>query len=84
MKRMPLRRSAALRTRKQLRRTSPLKRSPSMGASYTQRLAVRGRCCIVCGTEKRIDPAHLVPRSLGVLCPRRTVLSPAVSGMGSG
>ena len=26
---------------------------------------VAGRCCIVCGADRRIDPAHLIPRSLG-------------------
>jgi hypothetical protein len=36
-----------------------------MAASEIQRAAVAGRCCVVCGTEKRIDPAHLIPRSLG-------------------
>ena len=36
-----------------------------MAASESQRAAVTRRCCIVCGTEKRIDPAHLIPRSLG-------------------
>jgi hypothetical protein len=36
-----------------------------MAASEAQRAAVAGRACIVCGTEKRIDPAHLIRRSLG-------------------
>jgi hypothetical protein len=35
-----------------------------MAASDAQRAAV-GRCRIVCGTDRRIDPAHLIPRSLG-------------------
>jgi hypothetical protein len=65
MKRTPLRRSSALRTSKPLRRSSPLKRSVSMVTTEAQRRAVQARCCIVCGTYKRIDPAHLIPRSLG-------------------
>ncbi|MGN6171026.1 MAG: hypothetical protein ACTHQQ_23065 [Solirubrobacteraceae bacterium] len=36
-----------------------------MAATECQRAAVAGRPCIVCGTERRIDPAHLIPRSLG-------------------
>jgi hypothetical protein len=65
MKRTPMRRRARLRAKKQLRRTKPLQRTASMAASERQRAAVAGRRCIVCDSEKRIDPAHLVPRSLG-------------------
>ncbi len=36
-----------------------------MAATDAQRMAVAGRPCIVCGTENRIDPARLIPRSLG-------------------
>jgi hypothetical protein len=36
-----------------------------MAASDAQRAAVAGRCCVVWGTDRRIDPAHLIPRSLG-------------------
>jgi hypothetical protein len=36
-----------------------------MAASERQRAAVAGRRCIVCAAETRIDPAHLIPRSLG-------------------
>ena len=36
-----------------------------MAATERQRAAVAGRTCIVCGTDRRIDPAHLIPRSLG-------------------
>ena len=36
-----------------------------MGATDAQRTAVAGRTCIVCGTDRRIDPAHLIPRSIG-------------------
>jgi HNH endonuclease len=65
MKRTPLRRRAKLRARKPLRRSSSLRRTPSMAATNAQRAAVAGRCCIVCGADRRIDPAHLIPRSLG-------------------
>ena len=60
MKRTPLRhRRAELRAGKLLQRTA------SMAATDAQRAAVAGRCCIVCGADRRIDPAHLIPRSLG-------------------
>jgi CspA family cold shock protein len=36
-----------------------------MAASEAQRMAVAGCCCIVCGTDKRVDAAHVIPRSLG-------------------
>ena len=65
MKRTPLRRRAQLRARTALRRTTPLQRTPSMGATDSQRLAVAGRPCIVCRAVCRVDPAHLIPRSLG-------------------
>ena len=65
MKRTPMRRRASLRAKTQLRRSTPLARGASMAASDRQRAAVAGRSCIVCGTERRIDPAHLIPRSLG-------------------
>jgi hypothetical protein len=65
MKRTPLRRRSPLRARTQLQRSRPLQRTSSMAASESQRAAVGGRTCIVCGADKRIDPAHLIPRSLG-------------------
>ncbi|OAI39388.1 hypothetical protein AYO39_02935 [Actinobacteria bacterium SCGC AG-212-D09] len=65
MKRTPLRRRAKLRANKPLRRSTPLQRTASMAATERQRAAVAGRRCIVCGTDRRIDPAHLIPRSLG-------------------
>ncbi len=65
MKRTPLRRRATLRARKPLRRTTPLERTYSLAASEEQRAAVAGRRCIVCGSDRRVDPAHLVPRSMG-------------------
>jgi hypothetical protein len=36
-----------------------------MAATDAQRAAVAGRVCIVRGTDRRIDPAHLIPRSMG-------------------
>jgi hypothetical protein len=56
---------AALRAKKPLRRSNPLRQTPTMAATERQRAAVAGRHCIVCGTDRRIDPAHLIPRSLG-------------------
>jgi hypothetical protein len=66
VRRTPIRRRAPLRrggTR--LRRTAPLECSPVAAASRVQRDRVRGAPCVVCGTRLRVDPAHLVPRSLG-------------------
>ena len=65
MKRTGLRRRAPLRAQKPLRRTTPLRRTRSMAATEAQRAAVAGRACIVCGSDQRIDAAHLIPRSLG-------------------
>jgi hypothetical protein len=65
MKRRPLRRRAKLRAGKQLQRRVPLQGTPAMAVTESQRAAVAGRNCIVCGTDRRIDPAHLIPRSLG-------------------
>jgi hypothetical protein len=65
MKRTPMRRRAPLRANTKLRRSSPLERAASMSATERQRAAVAGRTCIVCGADRRIDPAHLIPRSLG-------------------
>jgi hypothetical protein len=53
------------RTAKPLARRTPLERRALGRASLAQRAAVRGARCIVCGTDRAIDPAHLVPRSLG-------------------
>jgi hypothetical protein len=65
MKRTPLRRRTGLRARSPLKRTTPLKRSPAMAASEAQRHAVAGRPCIVCGAKSGVDPAHVIPKSLG-------------------
>ncbi len=64
MKRTPLKRRASLRPKTQ-RRSNPLRRTSSMAADERQRAAVAARRCVVCGTDRRIDPAHLIPRSLG-------------------
>ena len=42
----------------------PLRRAAVSPASPAQREKVRGERCLVCA-GKRVDPAHLVPRSLG-------------------
>lgn len=65
MKRTQLRRRARLRAKSPLRRKQPFQRGSGMAATAAQRAAVAGGCCIVCGSNRRIDPAHLVPRSLG-------------------
>jgi hypothetical protein len=36
-----------------------------MAATEAQRAAVAGGRCIVCGTDRRVDHAHLIQRSLG-------------------
>src|SRR5689334_9018582 len=36
-----------------------------MVVTDAQRAAVAGRSCVVCGTDRPIDPAHLIPRSTG-------------------
>jgi hypothetical protein len=36
-----------------------------MAATDAQRAAVAGRPCIVCGADKRVDPAHVISRSMG-------------------
>jgi hypothetical protein len=65
MKRAPLRRRAKLRARKQLQRNTTLQRTSAMAATESQRAAVAGRNRMVCGTDRRVDAAHLIPRSLG-------------------
>ena len=59
-----LERRAALRRTGPLRRRTPLRRSAVSPASPQQRAKVAGRACLVCGMRP-VDPAHLVPRSLG-------------------
>jgi hypothetical protein len=65
MKPTPLRRRARLRAHTPLLRTTPLRRTESFGATDSQRAAVAGRPCIVCGATQRVDPMHVIPRSLG-------------------
>jgi hypothetical protein len=66
MRRTPIRRRRPLRPGvKPLRRTTPLARRALAPASAAQREAVRGAACIVCGTRAAVDPAHLVPRTMG-------------------
>jgi 5-methylcytosine-specific restriction endonuclease McrA len=65
MKRTPLGRRAPLRAGRPLRRLTPLRRTTSMAATDAQRFAVAGRPCIACGSEHRVDAAHVIPRSLG-------------------
>ena len=65
MRRSPIRRSASLRRRIRMRRRKALTRAAMAPASPTQRAKVAGQRCIVCGAATRIDPTHLVPRSLG-------------------
>jgi predicted restriction endonuclease len=48
-----------------LQRATPLVRNVVAPASAAQRAKVAGRRCLACGAVTRIDPAHLVPRSLG-------------------
>jgi hypothetical protein len=66
----PLRRSGPPKRRKGLRRTgrlvrrTPLSRKPFSPASEAQRSKVAGQACLICG-RRPVDPAHLVPRSLG-------------------
>jgi hypothetical protein len=73
MKRTPLRRRAPLRARTPLVRKVPLRRTTSMAASDAQRAAVAGRPCIVCGSERRVDAAHVIPRARGCGHPLCTV-----------
>jgi hypothetical protein len=36
-----------------------------MASGERQGVAVAGRRCIACPAEAQLDPAHLIPRSLG-------------------
>jgi hypothetical protein len=63
-RRRRLQRRTTLRRTEGLRRTTPLRRSRIAPASDAQRAKVAGQRCLVCG-ERPVDPAHLVPRSLG-------------------
>jgi HNH endonuclease len=72
----PLKRTSTLTRATPLTRRTPLARgepsrnstaSPGapMAASPAQRRKVAGAPCVVCGKRTAIDPAHLVPRSMG-------------------
>jgi hypothetical protein len=63
-RRNELRTRAKLERRTTLRRLTPLRRSLVSSASQAQRAKVAGRSCLVCG-KRPVDPAHLVPRSVG-------------------
>jgi 5-methylcytosine-specific restriction endonuclease McrA len=67
-----LRRSGPPKRRTPLARRTPLQRvgvappeRPPLAASDAQRAKVAGQPCLVCARTVRVDPAHLVPRSLG-------------------
>jgi hypothetical protein len=64
-RRTPLRPGRSPRRRTPLRRRTPPARKVSLSAAPAQRAKVAGRPCVVCGSVARIDPAHLIPRSLG-------------------
>jgi hypothetical protein len=63
-RRTRLQRRSALRRTGRLQRRTPLRRSRIAPASDAQRAKVAGERCFVCG-GRPVDPAHLVPRSLG-------------------
>jgi hypothetical protein len=66
VRRTPIRRRRPLRPgATPLRRRAPLERRALAPASAAQRAAVRDTPCIVCGARTTIDPAHLVPRTMG-------------------
>jgi len=64
-RRTPLRRGRPPKRGTALKRRAALKRAPFARASAAQRAKVAGRRCLACDAATRIDPAHLVPRSLG-------------------
>jgi hypothetical protein len=64
-RRRPLRPGRGPARRTPLRRSASAPRTARLSASAEQRAKVAGRPCLVCGSIARIDPAHVVPRSLG-------------------
>ena len=66
MKRTPLRRRAQLRARKPLRRTTPLQRTALDGGDRRRSAppSPAGRASSA-APSTGVDPAHLIPRSLG-------------------
>jgi 5-methylcytosine-specific restriction endonuclease McrA len=76
VKRSPLRPTTYLRRTARLKSGPPpvrrtplarteLARAASLIASPEQRAKVRARPCLVCGATALVDPAHVIPRSLG-------------------
>jgi hypothetical protein len=77
VKRTPLKRKTELRRTDSLQRSAAKpgkslrssRRKPISPASPAQRAKVQGQPCLVCGREQSewlaIDPAHVIPRSLG-------------------
>jgi hypothetical protein len=63
-RRTPLKRKSAPRRAAWFERRTPLERTPVSPASETQRAKVRGLQCLVYG-RRPVDPAQVVPRSLG-------------------
>ena len=63
-RRTALRRQGSIERRTAPRRLTPLRRTLASPASEEQRARVRGERCLACG-GRPVDPAHLVPRSLG-------------------
>ena len=61
----PLERTSSLKRATPLRRTTPLASGSWTPASPPQRAKVAGLRCLACNRATRIDPAHVVPRSLG-------------------
>lgn len=61
----PLERHSSLRRTTPLRRKTALARKSWAAASAPQRVKVGGRRCLACNRATRIDPAHVVARSLG-------------------
>jgi hypothetical protein len=64
-RRRPLRPGPGPRRRTPLRRHAPSGGPGHLSAAPAQRAKVAGRRCLVCGSVARVDPAHLIPRSLG-------------------
>jgi hypothetical protein len=76
VKRTPIKRKTELRRTDSLgrykpnsRKQLPKRRKPISPASPAQRAKVQDQPCLVCGREQSewlaIDPAHVIPRSLG-------------------
>jgi hypothetical protein len=83
-RRTPLRRAGRLGRRTPLRGSrgpilrAPLPRAPFSPASGVQRAKVLDRACLVCSRQP-VDPAYLLPRSLGGCDHPDCVVPPALS-----